>query len=230
MKERLLSKKTIIIILVVIVIVGFAGFKFSINGKNKQFNYAVNTLQNISEDGESGYITINFKSDESSNDSKLQVYEDGTTYFTQDTFTGDVEFTLESICESNVEYVKTNYTQGFEILSTNDCSSRNKNIHQAIGSQYAFSGIKLESLNSNDFKMKNSGKKTILTAKKDKLTKDIFLGNFIQQENAKITSLVITVEDKKVTVDVKLNHPKYKDLTIKFTVTEGKVVELPQFK
>lgn len=229
-RDNLTKKRVIIIVLVLVVVFSFIGFKISINGKNKQFNYAVTTLQNVATNEDAGYIAISFNDKGFDNLNELQIYDNGATYFIQDTKSDDINFKLESVCDNNVEYVKTNYSDGYEILNSNDCSSRDLNIHNAIGSQYGFSGIELSTLSSNDFTIKNSGNKSILTAKKEKLSSNIFLGNFVENDNVEVKDLVITVEDKKVTIDIKVNHPSYENLEISLTISEGVVIELPEYK
>lgn len=217
-------KKTLTIVIMIAIVVGFVSYRYVNSSNNKIVNSTIAVLNSAIENDGSKYITLQLDYDKSSADYTFQFYEDGRRYIIANSENADTTFTFESVCDTDTEYVKSSFTSGFEILGTTNCNEKTFNINDS------FSGFDLTMIGSGDFEYERKGNKTYLTAKKEALTSDLFLGNYAQDAEVEVKSLVITTDDTSTSLKVELDHSILGSAKITLTVIPSEVLELPEYK
>ncbi len=217
-------KKLIALSIMLMIIVGFVGFRYVNNSKVKTINSTIEVLNDLIENDGSKYITLQLDYNDNSAEYTFQFYEDGRRYVIAKSEMEDSEFVFESICDEGTEYVKSNFTSGFEILSTSNCNESTFNINDS------FSGFDLSMFGSNDFEFEKKGDKTFLTAKKSALTNELFIGEYTVDADVEVNSLVIISENSTTTLEIDVSHSIYGNSTITLIVEPSEVLDLPEYK
>ncbi|MFV0424674.1 MAG: hypothetical protein ACK5K7_03835 [Bacilli bacterium] len=223
-KNKFLSFRNIAVAVVVISVIAVSLYTYNLSKKEQIVNDAITQLNSIFINYDEKYIELEIVTENEEYNYQLQVYDENNNYYILESSAKDVDFLLESYCDNNIEYVKSNYTVGFELLNTSNCSNRISNI--ATG----FAGFDFSSLKSNDFEIKQDGDSTELTAKKRSLSNNVFLGNFVDENEVEFSKFIITTAENSTSLSTKFIHPIYGEMTIDLSIELEKVLEIPEYK
>lgn len=185
---------------------------------------ATSIIESAVENDHEKYITLNMSDDLSLYSYQLQLYGEGKSYYIFNSSSEGVDFSSESYCDGTEEYVKSNYTDGFELLGMQNCAQRTYTLN------YGINGFDLSHLTQNDFDVSKSKGVTKLTVKKDSLSNKIFLGDFATENNVEVKKVVITSSDDITTLSLDFNHSLYGDISLSLSVEETKKLDIPEYK
>lgn len=222
-EKKLIRNSIAIGILVVIIIYASINF-FTQKSKSDVVSDATAMLESAIDNDGDKYITLSMTDDAAVYTYKLQFYGDGKSYYIFNSVNDDVDFSIESYCDGEDEYVKSNYTSGFEYIAKENCAQRTYNLN------YGITGFDLSFLTHNDFIISESKGVTKLTVKEDKLSNEVFLGDYAGENNVKVKKIVITSKDDITSLDIEFNHALYGDIVVNITVEETRKLDVPEYK
>lgn len=218
--QKITIYRIISIILLIVIAITFAYKFISARAEQETLDTAIKTLNNAVSNTDVKYISLEIGNDVEAYDYSLQVYNENKNYYIYNSKTSDESFTVESYCDFGNEYLKTDFTYGYEILGTTNCNNRDYNI------SFGFSGFDLSNLDLSDFDVSKKSGKTILKLRKDKLSAKLFLGDFLSEDDL-VENFTVTVEEGSVSTASEVVHPIHGKMKIKLDVKEGVVLATP---
>ncbi len=218
------KSRIVAILLIIVIVVG--SILYGIN-KKKEANIVETTIDVLTsalDNDDEKYILVEINHEDSRYEYYLQYYNNGDSYFISRTIIDDNEFSFSSVCSENVEYVSSEYTDGFEILNTDNCSNKSYNINSD------FAMLDLSTLSSIDFDVDMDGENTVLTMEEEALNSSELFTSYTTDSDVDAKSLVIVSEGSKTVLTVDFTHAVYGESKVQITVEPIMLLPLPEYK
>ncbi len=222
--EKITIYRILSFVLIFALVIGLSLTFFNRRQQGKTYKHAVETLTNILDDDSEKYITLGISTEDANHQYKLQFYGDGTNYYAYSSELMSNTFAIESYCEDDVEYVNSDFTNGFEQLATNNCSDRSYSI------SFGFEGYDFSSVSRSDIDVETEGDMTTMNFNTDKINEEIFIGDFAQGHEIKFDKFVIVSKKNSVETTAVFYHPVFGEMEIVLNTTNNVSLEKPEIK